>query len=204
MFNDIPIIANPWEHFRNLRLAARENSDPLADLGFFATVDPTGQPQNRTLVLRTDHPDGVDIYFNKNSPKWFQLTQIPRFELLVYWASQKSQFRIQGSWKEVPLSTLEKGWQKQQPESKLLDHFYQECQPQSTTTLPIDFLNQMETLDKNLPRPISYTPSAIGITLVPLYIEWLYLVSQDRCHYRCKFTKSSSTANTWIPQFLVP
>ena len=78
---------------------AHEPNDPNAFA--LATVDPTGLPNVRTVLLKgldpAGHPDrGFVFYTNFESRKGTQLQASPKAALLFHWKSLRRQVRIEG------------------------------------------------------------------------------------------------------------
>ena len=66
-------------------------------IGTLATVDPTGQPRARTVILRQIDPDGaLWIVSSAHSDKNAQLRQTPAAELVLYLPTSREQFRLFG------------------------------------------------------------------------------------------------------------
>jgi pyridoxamine 5'-phosphate oxidase len=62
-----------------------------------ATVDATGTPSSRTLLLKDVTPQGLWFATLATSPKGRDVTANPRAALLLYWREQGRQVRVVGS-----------------------------------------------------------------------------------------------------------
>lgn len=61
-----------------------------------ATVDATGQPSVRMVLLKGHGPDGFVFYTNRESRKAGELAAVPKAALLFHWKSLRRQVRIEG------------------------------------------------------------------------------------------------------------
>ena len=73
---------------------ASEPRDPTAMS--LATVDPTGMPDARTVLLKGVDDRGFVFYTNTESQKGRELSRDPRAALVFYWKSLNRQIRIRG------------------------------------------------------------------------------------------------------------
>ncbi len=73
---------------------ASEPNDPNAMA--LATVDATGQPSVRMVLLKGHGPDGFVFYTNREGRKAADLAAVPKAALLFHWKSLRRQVRIEG------------------------------------------------------------------------------------------------------------
>ena len=66
-----------------------------------ATVDPSGQPSARTMLLKDFGPRGFVFFTNLDSRKGQALAAEPRAALLFFWAPLERQVRIEGRTRQV-------------------------------------------------------------------------------------------------------
>ncbi len=71
-----------------------EPNDPNAMA--LATVDATGQPSVRMVLLKGHGPDGFVFYTNREGRKAADLAAVPKAALLFHWKSLRRQVRIEG------------------------------------------------------------------------------------------------------------
>lgn len=67
-----------------------------------ATVDPSGQPAARTILLKDFGPRGFVFFTNFDSRKGRALAANPRVALLFFWQELERQVRIEGVVEAVP------------------------------------------------------------------------------------------------------
>ncbi|GAA0662280.1 pyridoxamine 5'-phosphate oxidase [Sphingomonas insulae] len=71
-----------------------EPNDPNAMA--LATVDASGQPSVRMVLLKGHGPDGFVFYTNREGRKAADLAAVPKAALLFHWKSLRRQVRIEG------------------------------------------------------------------------------------------------------------
>lgn len=74
---------------------AKEPND--ANAMALATVDESGMPDVRMVLLKDAGPDGFVFYTNLGSAKGRQLTAHPKAALLFHWKSLRRQVRVRGT-----------------------------------------------------------------------------------------------------------
>lgn len=82
---------------------AHEPNDPNAMA--LATVDPSGLPNVRMVLLKDAAPDGFVFYTNYESAKGRELTASGKAALLFHWKSLRRQVRVRGT--VAPVSDAE-------------------------------------------------------------------------------------------------
>ena len=83
-----------FEHWYGEARATEPNDSNAMAL---ATVDATGQPSVRMVLLKGHGPDGFVFYTNRESRKAGDLAAVPRGALLFHWKSLRRQIRIEGA-----------------------------------------------------------------------------------------------------------
>lgn len=195
-------VADPIAEIVRERERARGAGDPLVDVCVLATTGRDAAPGVRALVLRDIGPPGVGLLISATSPKWEPL-RAGRYECLLLWTTIRRQYRIRGGLAPMPDPLVEQYWQQKVHESRLLDLYYDEVQPQSSPVASRPaFLDGIEALRRQhppsdvVPRP----PLLRGVYLVPFRIE-AWRGSPDRLHDRHLYTRA---AGSWREQILVP
>lgn len=113
------------------RERAMAERDPLANLCVLATVDGEGAPALRTLVVRGVDARAVQVFINRNSPKWAELHASGRFELLCYYPGLGLQYRLRGRVADHDLDAVRASWVRKPYRTKLVDWYYEHERPQS-------------------------------------------------------------------------
>jgi pyridoxamine 5'-phosphate oxidase len=103
----------------------------------------------------------------------------------------------------MPDELVERYWQQKVHESRLLDLYYDEFQPQSSPIASREaFRAGIEALRRTHPTPaaVPRPPQLRGVYLEPFRIE-AWHGSPDRLHDRCVYVRRG---DGWRPQVLVP
>ena len=88
--------ADPFELFGAWLKAATESEPNDGNAMAVATVDESGMPDVRMVLLKGFDPDGFVFYTNLGSAKGRQLLAHPKAALLFHWKSLRRQVRIRG------------------------------------------------------------------------------------------------------------
>ncbi|MEZ5596220.1 MAG: pyridoxamine 5'-phosphate oxidase family protein [Pseudomonadales bacterium] len=184
--------------FHQDRKRARDAGDPMAALCVLATVDGSGFPQARTLVLRDLH-DRLALFMNATSPKVAQL-QLGSAAICVYLPSIQIQYRCAVGLEAVDPVVVAESWHLRPPMPKTLDWFYTHVQPQSTRVASHDALHS-QLGEFSLPDPLVAPHTAVGYYLTPTMIERLDLAMPTGLHDRIRWTR---TSHGWQKDQLTP
>lgn len=191
------------EQLQTDQAAANAQQDPNANVCFFATVDATGSPQVRTLVLRHISKAAITLFINTSSPKWQQLLSQPRCQALLWYPSLQIQYRLSGTAEALASDAIQDNWQKRPLRAKVLDYFYDHSAAQSSRiTSRVAFLAQFQALSQRLaPADLKPSSAAIGLSVQLDQIERLDLSQNDLPHERTVFERSE---NGWTLHGLIP
>lgn len=179
---------DPIERIKNERQEARNQDDPNADLCFLALSE-SEKPSVRTLVLRDVSNDGFTLFINKTSPKWSIIQTNNKAEMLIWYSTSQTQYRIYGLIEKLSPSIIEHNWHRRPPESKYIDYSYESLGPQSSKINSRDDLAEhiKELKEERQEEEMVKPESAAGIVLRPEVIEMLDLNSPSRIHDRRRF-----------------
>ncbi|HCG71248.1 MAG TPA: hypothetical protein DE147_12335 [Gammaproteobacteria bacterium] len=186
----------PLQRFYQDRQSARKAQDPMAAVCVLATVDSTGQPQARTLVLR-DVPEGLAIYINASSPKWQQSQG--RVVIQTWWPSVQIQYRMQATCQELPAEHIAESWQLRPDVPQRLDWLYQQQAQGSVVSDREELLQRLQ--DAPAPQPLVAPEGARGLLLIPDEVERLDLNQDNGVHDRLRY---ELRGDTWQMHTLIP
>lgn len=195
---------NPIEDFKKSWQEARSVEDANVNYCTLATVSKSGQPSMRTIVLREVTQDSFVLFFNETSPKWKELEDSGKWELMIFWPSLMQQYRIQGELSQMPTNTMERHWANKPYHSKILDHYYKNNQAQSSVISSKEhLLKGIKQLKQEYPdeSKIPFSENAIGVYFKATYIEQWYAVENDRLHERYLYQLIDGE---WQKEILVP
>jgi pyridoxamine 5'-phosphate oxidase len=182
-------------------LADAEKSEPVNPNAMaLATVDATGLPDVRMVLLKGFDEAGFVFYTNCNSAKGQELAGNPKASLAFYWKALARQIRVRGTVMQVSdkeaddyFATRPRGaqlgaWASQQS-SQLESRFaFEKAVALVTAKHPIG----------KVPRP----PYWIGYRVAPLMIEFWH-ERAFRLHDRIAFTRDTTGA-AWSKTRLYP
>lgn len=177
--------------------AASETFNPTA--AALATVDASGAPKVRMVLLKGIDARGVVFYTNLESAKGRDLAADPRAALCLYWKSLRRQVRIEGAVQAVAEAEADAYFASRDRGSQIGAWA-------SRQSAPLDSRAELEAAvadtaqrfgDHEVPRPAFWS----GFRLVPAMIElWWELPS--RLHERVAFTRRP--AGDWDHQLMYP
>lgn len=191
---------DPLVLLANDRNRARGAADPWANLCVLSTVDSTGNPQSRVVVLR-DIERRLAVFINGTSPKHAQLPNSNHHAVLVYFASLGVQYRLTVEFEAVPDTIVRKSWLERPRIPKVMDWLYEQGRAQSSEVASRDVIVDRYTeIDETLPKSVEAPSQAVGYYLVVEQIERLELAG-DRIHSRQRYRRAGSR---WQPTELIP
>jgi pyridoxamine 5'-phosphate oxidase len=97
MNSDFVESTNPFAVFAEWLSAAEATEPAEPNAMSLATVDATGMPNVRTVLLKEHGPDGFVFYTNHESAKGRELLANPRAALNFLWKSLMRQVRVRGA-----------------------------------------------------------------------------------------------------------
>ena len=95
--DDLDEIVNPFSLFDQWFKNAQESEPEDPNAMALATVDDTGLPDVRMVLLKGYNKAGFVFYTNLASRKGLELTANPKAALCLHWKSLRRQVRIRGS-----------------------------------------------------------------------------------------------------------
>ncbi len=101
----------PFNQFEKWLVEALEQDPLYANAMSIATVDSTGAPNIRTVLLKGADNDGFRFFTNTCSQKGRELSQNPKTSLLFHWLIQERQVRVKGIAQALPKNAVENYFQ---------------------------------------------------------------------------------------------
>lgn len=190
------MIKNSWYQAQKL-------NDSHSNYCTVATVSRHGTPSARVVILRQITEEGLVVFCSAISPKWDELISTGEYELLLFWETLMVQYRIGGSFDTISEEEMEKHWSNKQYNSKIMDHYYNTYQPQSSVIQSRElFLQRINTLQKQYSdeKTVPFPQGVKGILFKPEYVEQ-WIGSDDRLHERYLFRKVNGK---WEREILIP
>lgn len=167
-------------------LADAEKSEPNdPNAVALASVDETGLPDVRIVLLKGHDERGFVIYTNFESSKGKQISAAEKAALCFHWKSLRRQVRIRGSVEVVSDQEADSYFQSRHPQSRLGAWASDQSRPLESRQMLIDRVEAMREKygETTIPRP----PHWSGFRIRPVSIEF-WQDGEFRLHDRVVFT----------------
>jgi pyridoxamine 5'-phosphate oxidase len=176
---------------------AAEPNDP--DAMALATVDATGLPDVRMVLLKDADERGFVFYTNEQSAKGGELAANPKAALVLHWKSIRRQVRVRGAVERVSGAEADAYFSSRSRDSRIAASASDQSRPlDSRKTFEArvtDLQKQYE--GKDVPRPAHWG----GYRVVPAEIEFWH-DRPHRMHDRIRFTRVAD--GSWQKARLYP
>lgn len=193
------LLPDPFEQFQ---LWWKE-AEIRADLKFpnamsLATVDASGRPSVRVVLLKGVHQGGFDFYTNYQSRKGADLSFNPQAALCFYWDKLQRQIRVEGEVELISESESDAYFQSRPRESQLGAWASEQSKPlESRSALEDRFRFYEEKFQGGkVPRPSHWG----GYRLIADHLEF-WQMGEHRLHDRFVYEKENGV---WKIQRLNP
>lgn len=183
---------NEW--FEEAKRSTVEDATAMS----LATVDATGAPSNRMVLLKAVDQRGFVFYTNLESRKGHDLKENPRAALCFYWMPLEKQVRIEGRVEPVTPEEADRYFDSRPRESRIgawASKQSTELEDRFALEKRVAFYMARYPLGK-VPRP----PHWSGYRVVPEKIEF-WLKKPFRLHERLLFERSKEG---WTTRRLYP
>lgn len=191
---------DPFQQFSEWMDFAQERTvqDPTAMS--LSTVDATGQPHSRIVLLKAIDDKGFVFYTHYISDKGQQIDYSPKGALLFFWPELDRQVRIEGLLEKTPRDVSERYFQSRPRDSQIAALISQQSQ----------VVPGRKTLEQNMEIAAEEQLGEItcpehwgGYRLVPDYFEF-WQGRPSRLHDRFRFTLSPRNDQAWRIDRLSP
>ncbi len=164
-----------------------------------ATVDRSGCPDVRMVLLKGKDRRGFVFYTNVESAKGQELAANPQAAFVLYWKSLNRQVRVRGSVEPVTDAEADAYFASRHPKSRIGAWASQQSRPlESRALLERDVASLEERFgDGPIPRPAYWR----GFRVLPSEIEF-WADRASRLHDRIVFRRDEEGA--WTKQRLYP
>lgn len=189
---------NPYELFDKwLALASQE--EPMANALSLATVDASGMPDVRVVLLKERASNGFTFYTNTQSSKGQELAETPKAAIGFFWKSLNWQVRIRGAVTRVSNDVADAYYKTRPLGSRIGAHASEQSRPLQSKQELMDRVAQYEAqYGEDVPRPAHWS----GYTIEPIEIEF-WCDGEYRLHDRVRF-KRENVNQPWTRQRLFP
>lgn len=189
---------DPFVLFKQWFEEAQETEINDPDAIALASVDKTGMPSVRMVLLKEILPEGFVFYTNYTSRKSGELLATGKAAFVLHWKSLRRQIRVTGLVEQVPADQSDAYFQTRSRGSRIGAWASQQSQPLNSRAELAEAVSRIEdTYADGVPRP----PHWGGFLIRPAEIEF-WADGEFRLHDRFRFTQDSDGA--WISQRLYP
>ncbi len=166
-----------------------------------ATVDATGRPHVRMVLLKGADARGFVFYTHRTSVKGRDLAAHPHAALCFHWAVSGVQVRVEGAVETVSEADSDAYFSSRPRESQLGAWASEQSQPLSSRQALLDRFAEIEAkyLDASIPRP----PHWGGYRVVPDRIEF-WTRGDHRLHDREVYIRENASSAEWRIERLNP
>jgi pyridoxamine 5'-phosphate oxidase len=183
---------NPMELFNSWLKEAenKELNDPNAIA--LATVDSTGLPNVRMVLLKGITDQSFIFYTNYKSVKAEEITSSPKASFLVHWKSIRRQIRVRGFVEKEDGPIADQYFSSRSLDSRIGAWASRQSQIVGSRQELLDSVNRLTVeLGTNPPRP----PFWGGFKITPIEIEF-WADGEARLHNRFRWSRSD-TKSKW-------
>ena len=189
---------DPFVLFKQWFEEAQETEINDPDAIALASVDKTGMPSVRMVLLKEILPEGFVFYTNYTSRKSGELLATGKAAFVLHWKSLRRQIRVTGLVEQVPADQSDAYFQTRSRGSRIGAWASQQSQPLNSRAELAEAVSRIEdTYSDGVPRP----PHWGGFLIRPAEIEF-WADGEFRLHDRFRFTQDSDGA--WFSQRLYP
>jgi pyridoxamine 5'-phosphate oxidase len=189
--NSVPIFErrDPFALCTDWMAEARDGEPSDSNAMSLATVDASGMPDVRIVLLKSFDERGFVFYSNSESMKGTQLQASPCAAICLHWKSLRRQIRARGSVERVSVDEADAYFASRARESQIGAWASEQSRPlESRESLQSRIDMMRDRFDgEDVPRP----PHWFGWRIVPDYLEF-WRDRPFRLHDRLVFTRSST------------
>lgn len=187
---------NQFEHWLQQAVDAKL-SDPTAMT--VATVDRSGQPSQRIVLLKKVDQSGFVFFTNLGSRKASELSVNNKVSLHFPWHSMERQVKVCGTASQIPFSEVASYFMSRPKDSQIAALISEQSQPISTRSMLLGKF--MEAKEKFKQGEVPVPKLWGGFRVVPHDIEF-WQGGEHRLHDRFQYLRQED--NSWTIQRLMP
>ena len=189
---------DPYQLFDSWFAEAKEAEINDPDAMAIASVDSSGMPSVRMVLLKEIVPEGFVFYTNYTSRKSAELLATGKAAFVMHWKSLRRQVRVCGQIEKVSAAQSDAYFNSRPRGSRVGAWASEQSKPLATRQILQDAVADVEAnYGEDIPRP----PHWGGFLIKPDEIEF-WADGEYRLHDRFRYTKSAT--GTWQAQRLYP
>ena len=187
---------DPYQLFDSWFAEAKEAEINDPDAMAIASVDSSGMPSVRMVLLKEIVPEGFVFYTNYTSRKSAELLATGKAAFVMHWKSLRRQVRVCGQIEKVSAAQSDAYFNSRPRGSRVGAWASDQSKPLATRQILQDAVADVEAnYGEDIPRP----PHWGGFLIKPDEIEF-WADGEYRLHDRFRYTKSAT--GTWQAQRL--
>jgi pyridoxamine 5'-phosphate oxidase len=192
--------ADPFELFNAWFAEAKKAEPNDPDAMALATVDATGLPDVRMVLLKAAGERGFVFYTNEESVKGGELASNPKAALVLHWKSTRRQVRVRGLVERVTAAEADAYFASRSRDSQIAASASDQSRPlDSRKTFEARVAELRKKFEgKDVPRPAHWG----GYRIIPSEIEF-WQNGPHRMHDRVLFSRAGA-GGTWSKTRLYP
>ncbi|WDR06507.1 pyridoxamine 5'-phosphate oxidase [Devosia rhodophyticola] len=198
--DDDPTVLDPFAIFEDWFAQARQSepSDPHAMA--LASVDDTGMPDVRMVLLNVRDARGFCFFTNFGSAKGVELLAHPKAAMVMHWKSLRRQIRVRGPVEVVTPAEADAYFASRPKGSQIASAASRQSRPLASRA---QMSAEVADLTKQIGEAAMVRPEHwSGFRLVPQEIEF-WKDGEFRLHDRVRFSRTATDA-PWSHQRLYP
>ena len=189
---------DPYQLFDSWFAEAKEAEINDPDAMAIASVDSSGMPSVRMVLLKEIVPEGFVFYTNYTSRKSAELLATGKAAFVMHWKSLRRQVQVCGQIEKVSAAQSDAYFNSRPRGSRVGAWASDQSKPLATRQILQDAVADVEAnYGEDIPRP----PHWGGFLIKPDEIEF-WADGEYRLHDRFRYTKSAP--GTWQAQRLYP
>jgi pyridoxamine 5'-phosphate oxidase len=189
---------DPYQLFDSWFAEAKEAEINDPDAMAIASVDSSGMPSVRMVLLKEILPEGFVFYTNYTSRKSAELLATDKAAFVMHWKSLRRQIRVCGQIEKVSAAQSDAYFNSRPRGSRVGAWASDQSKPLAARQILQDAVADVEArYDEDIPRP----PHWGGFLIRPDEIEF-WVDGEYRLHDRFRYTKSDT--GIWQAQRLYP
>jgi pyridoxamine 5'-phosphate oxidase len=188
-------IENPLVIFADWFVQARKKEPNDANALALASVDESGMPDVRMVLLKDFDENGFVFYTNFNSAKGQQLLQNPKAAMVFHWKSLRRQIRIRGEVEQVSAREADEYFASRARQSQI--GAWASNQSETMENLGELVKNVADFGLKFGLGKVARPPHWSGFRLIPTRIEF-WRDRAFRLHERLEYSRENATAEWQI------
>jgi pyridoxamine 5'-phosphate oxidase len=191
---------DPFAVFEDWFAAARQSEPNDPNAMAVASVDATGLPDVRIVLMNGRDARGFIFYTNLESAKGRQLLAHPQAAMAMHWKSLRRQVRARGPVEVVSPAEADAYFASRARGSQIASSASDQSRPLASRKAMVE---RTEALARELEgRPVPRPPHWSGFRIIPLVIEF-WKDGEFRMHDRMQFTRDA-VEQPWRRQRIYP